>query len=55
MFNFIQIESKQKKRLTKEEIQEKKKEEKAQKEAKKKLNEELKRFNPKECLKVYIY
>ncbi|VVC36227.1 Hypothetical protein CINCED_3A003417 [Cinara cedri] len=45
------IEPKRKKRLTKEESEEKKMEEKARKDAKKKLTEELKRLNPKECMK----
>ncbi|XP_008184545.1 crossover junction endonuclease EME1 isoform X2 [Acyrthosiphon pisum] len=45
------IEPKRKKRSTKEEIEERKKEEKARKDAKKRLAEELKRINPKECMK----
>lgn len=51
----LQIEPKRKKRLTKEEIEERKKEEKALKNAKKELAEELKRLNPKECLKVFTH
>lgn len=50
----LQTGVKRKKRLTKAEMEEKKKEEKAQKDAKKKLSEELKRFNPKECMKVSV-
>lgn len=46
------MEPKRKKRLTKEEMEERKKEDKARKDAKKKLAEELKRLNPKECMKV---
>lgn len=51
----LQIEPKRRKRLTKEEIEERKKEEKARKDAKKELTEELKRLNPKECLKVFTH
>lgn len=46
---------KRKKRLTKEEMEEKKREEKTRKDAKKKLVEKLKRLNPKECMKVCTY
>lgn len=49
------MEPKRKKRSTKEEIEERKKEEKARKDAKKRLAEELKRINPKECMKVCKY
>ncbi|KAL4121848.1 hypothetical protein QTP88_014279 [Uroleucon formosanum] len=45
------VEPKRKKRSTKEEIEERKKEEKARKDTKKRLAEELKRINPKECMK----